>query len=300
MNKNKFLNRLKYILTTIALINLVLLFGFHYEIPSIIQDKFFPDQHSANSTASSKNSEDQTLQIHFDSDFLSYDGSDTLDLLEGVTVTDRKGNPLDLTLYATIESTQESTKKTITYTTSDEEGHRASADRTLLLKNYYGPVLAIGQPYPTVYDTELQFISTTFADSGLLSANDGYGMNITDSIQCDYTVTNDIATEVSVTFSVTNHFGDTASETISLPIARTKPLILLKEEAATLQVSEYFDPLSYVASATNEEGEDLTRLIKTEGTADTSTPGVYEIRYTLTDRDREKADPVTLLLTVKE
>lgn len=300
MKNSGFLNFLKYFLTIAALINLVLLFAFHYQVPASIKNKFLKETIRPGSSISKDKASTEALHILFESDLLAYDGTASLNLLEGVTVTDKDDNPVDLTVYATIKSTEESTKKTITYSVQDENGNSASAERPLLLKNYYGPALTVSQPYPTIYDTELKYISTTFADSELLSANDGYGKNITDSIECSYEVTNDTATEVQITFTVTNHFDDKVSEAITLPITRTKPLILLKKETVTLQVGDSFEPLSYVRSATNEEGENLVSLIQTNGQVDTSTPGNYEISYSLTDRDQEKADPVVLLVTVKE
>lgn len=300
MKRSSFLTVIKYILAIAALINLILLFGFHYQIPASIKHRFFKEEEIKITHTSKDTKKKEALNLHFASDILSYDGSASLNLLDGVTVTDKLDQPLDLTIYASIKSTEESTKKIITYTVKDEDGNSASADRTLLLKNYYGPVLTIGQPYPAIYDNELSYIAATFLDNDLLSANDGYGKNITDSIECDYTVTNDTATEAAITFTVTNHFDDKVSETITLPITRTKPLILLKEEAVTISVGESFDPLSHVQSATSERGDNLLNLIKTEGQVDTSTPGTYEITYTLTNRDRKQADPVKLAVTVKE
>ena len=297
MKNSVFVNIIKYVLTILAIINLILLFGFHYEIPTVIKDKFFnEDEQSLIKTPEEKD----PINISFDTDTLNYDGTISLNLLDGVNVTDKDGNPLELTVYSTITSTEEPTTKKITYSVKDEDGNSAMEERKLILTNYYGPALSVSQPYPVIYDTELKYIPQTFADNGLLSANDGYGKNITDAIQCDYQVTNDVATEVEVSFSVTNHFDDTVTETILLPIERTRPLILLTEESVTLSKDSAFEALSYVESATNEEGEDLRGRIRLEGDVTTSTPGIYEITYTLTDRDLEKANPVTLTVTVKE
>ncbi len=299
-----FLNSIKYLLTTLAVINLILLFGFHYEIPTAIKDKFFKEktQESYFSTEEKEAAGELTDAVNFrlEMDTLNYDGTESLNLLEGVTVVDKKGNPLELTVYSSIKGTDDQTKKIVTYTAKDEEGNSASIERNLILNNYYGPALTIGTPYPVIYDTTLKNIPQTFKESGILSANDGYGKNITDSIQCSYEVSNDGATEVTVTCSVTNHFDDTVTEKVTIPLTRTQPLILLKESSIKIKQGESFDALSYVKSATNEQSENLTHLIRTEGVVDTNTAGTYEITYKLTDRDLERADDVVLSVTVEE
>ena len=297
-----FLNKIKYILTTIAILNLIMLFGFHYEIPNALKDKLGKNKNTDDLYISKEEQQaDLTpLKLNIETDTLSYDGTDELDLLSGVTVTDGQDNPLELTIYASIQNTDDQTTKTILYSVKDEEGNESSAERKLILNNYYGPALSIGQPYPGILDVELEHILEKFKEANLISANDGYGKNITNAVQMKYEITDDDAKEVKITFMVTNHFEDKTSQSVTVPITRTKPLIVLSKKEVTIAKGEQVDPLSYVTSATNEEGEDLTSMIQVDSDLNISTPGEYTITYTLTDSDREQADAVKLSVTVEE
>lgn len=288
---------LKKLLTFLAIVNLILLFGFHYEIPSFIKNKFF----AAEETIQKPEEKAPALTITFEPEVLHYDGSKSLNLEEGVTITNEKGENVEASLYSTIKNAEEKGKKLITYTAKDEAtGLSTMAERTLILENYEGPALSIKEPYPDIYDVELKYIADTFAEGDLITATDGYEKDIHDAVTCTYLVTNDIATEVKITFSVTNHFNDTVSKTLTLPILRTKPLILLSDTSITLKKGSAFDPMTYVVSAINEEGEDLKGIITTEGEVNLAEAGTYRVSYTLTDSDREQADPVILSVTVKE
>lgn len=292
-------NFFKYFLTFLAIVNLILLFGFRYEIPEEIKNRFF-DNKAEETPLYSPQEEQDAVNLSFDSEVLYYDGSQSLDLLDGISITDKDGEPLELTAYSTIRNTDDQNTKIVTYTVKDEENNEAYAERKLVLHNYYGPALTIGQPYPEIFDIELNHILETFQSAEVLSANDGYGKNITDSIECSYKIEDDKAREVKITFKVTNHFHDTVSETIKVPISRTKPLIVLTDSSVTIEKDEAFNALEYVASATNEEGQNLTSRIKTTGEVDTGKAGTYSISYTLTDSDLEQADTVKLSVTVKE
>ena len=233
----------KYFLTFLAIVNLILLFGFRYELPEAIKKRFFSEpvqEESLYAPAAPSN----LINLSFENEVLYYDGSQPLDLLLGTNVTDQDGNPVDRAVYAMLHGTEDQTVKIVTYTVKDEEGNEASAERKLELHNYYGPVLTIAQPYPEIFDIELNQILSTFQSAGILSANDGYGRDITDSVECTYKIDDDKAKEATITFKVTNHFHDSISESITVPITRTKPLIVLTDTSVTIQKNETFMPLA--------------------------------------------------------
>lgn len=304
MKTNHYITIIKYGLTAIALINLILLFVFHYEIPSGIKDKLLNrNKHTEELYFNSNTKEPDAhdlLNIILDTETLTYDGTAALDLLSGVAVTDKNGDPVELDIYSSIQGTDDPNKKIITYSVRDEEGNEAIAERELLLHNYYGPALSVSQPFPEITDVELDHILEIFLEKNLLSANDGYDKNITSAIQCSYKVADEKARKVDITFTVTNHFKDKVTETITAPISRTKPLIVLADTSVTIKKGESIDPLSYVVSATNEEGQDLISKIKLDGDVNTAAAGNYTITYTLTDSDQEQADPVELTVVVEE
>ena len=106
------------------------------------------------------------------------------------------------------------------------------------------------------------------------------------------------AKEIKITFKTTNMFGDTASKSLTIPLHRTGPLIVLSKESIHLELGTTFLPTSYITSATDEDGNDISTAVYTEGDIDTNTPGTYRIIYKLTDAEGNEAEPVSLKITV--
>lgn len=296
MNQGKLFHRLKYILTAAACINLVLLFVFHYELPSFLKHKLTQsqEQKQASSTVASKD----TLTVQFETDELTYKGSGSLNLTKGVTVLDENGVEVKATLYSEIKDGNSKSQKIIQYVAEDSYGNTGTASRTLVLKSYDGPSIQISDDHPSIDDTELKSLSSIFKDSNALAADDGYGNDITSSIEASYTIEDMEAQEIKITFKVTNLFNDSASKSITIPLHRTKPLIVLSKEAIHLDLGTTFLATSYIASATDEDGNDISTAVYTEGDIDTGNAGTYRITYKLTDANGNEADPVSLKITV--
>ncbi len=295
MNPNNLLHRLKYILTAVAGINLILLFVFHYEMPSFLKHKLSGGTASPSTVQTAKT---ETLSIVFDNEELTYDGKGSLNLTKGVTVTDENGVEVKASLFSEIKEGSEKKQKIIQYIAEDSYGNTGSATRILHLKKYDGPSIQPTKDLPSVDDTELASLAAIFKDSKAISAEDGYGNDITSSLEVRYTVKDQTAQEIDLTFQVTNLFNDTASHTVTLPLHRTKPLIVLSAESIHLNLGTAFLPASYVTSATDEDGHDISTGVYTEGDINTDTPGTYRITYKLKDAQGNEADSVSLKITV--
>lgn len=296
MNRQKLLHILKYILTTAAAINLILLFVFHYELPSFVQHKLNKRQEKIQ-TSSAAQSKD-TLTIHFDSDEIVYSGKGDLNLTKGVTVT--KGNNVEVKaeLYSEIKAGKNRSTKIITYTAKDAYGNMGTADRTLILKKYKSPSIKITDDYPSIDDTELDSITEIFRDSEAIIALDGYSNNITSSLETMYTITDASATQIQIDFKITNMFGDTATKTLETDLNRTGPLLTLTTDVAKVALGTTFNPVNYIDSATNKAGQDISPLVTTEGDINTRKPGTYVLTYKLTDDEGNEAEARTLKIIV--
>lgn len=296
MNRQKLFHILKYILTAAAGINLILLFVFHYELPSFIQHKLNKKQETE--LTSQPVQVKDNLTIHFDSEELVYSGKGDLNLTKGVTVT--KGNNIEVKaeLYSEIKASDSGSKKIITYTAKDAYGNTGTADRTLILKKYKGPSIKIADDYPTIDDTELDSITKIFRDSKSITALDGYSNNITSALETMYTITNASATRIKIGFQVTNMFGDTTSQVIETDLNRTIPLLTLTTDTDKVPIGATFNPVNYIASATDKDGNDISTSVITEGTIDTNTPGTYVLTYKLTDMEGNEAKVKTLKIIV--
>lgn len=295
MNPNSLIHKLKYILTTTACINLILLFLFHYEMPSFLKHKL---SENTSSSSAFQTADIETLSITFDSEEITYKGKGNLNLTKGVTVTDKNGVEVKASLYSDIKEGNEKNQKIIQYVAEDSYGNTGSATRILYLKKYDGPSIQTDANFPSIDDTELASLASIFKDSKALIAEDGYGNDITSSIEVGYTIKDQDAKEIDLTFQVTNLFHDTATYTVTLPLHRTKPLIMLSAESIHLDLGTAFHPVSYISSATDENGTDLSAAVYTEGDIDTNVPGTYHIIYKLKDAQGNEADPVSLKITV--
>lgn len=295
MSHNKLLRRLKVVITIIACLNLVFLFVFHYKLPSFLKHKLASTEQIIQTKHASNNN---TLSIQFENEKLTYTGKGNLNLMKGVTVINETGVEIRANLFSEIADGKKKNQKIIQYIAEDSNGNTGTATRILDLKNYKGPSLQISEELPSIDDTELSSLVSIFQDSNLISAKDGYGNDITSSIEVEYSVSNQTATELILTFQVTNLFNDTVSKTITLPLYRTKPLIVLNTSSIHLNLGSTFLPESYIASATDEWGNDISTSVYTIGDIDTSIPGNYRITYKLADASGNEADSVSLKITV--
>lgn len=296
MKHGKLFRRFKYIITGLASINLILLFVFHYELPSFIKYKL--NEKEFKQATQKDLTQQDNLIIQFNPEKLTYKGKGDLNLTKGVVVTKDTGIEVKANLYCEIQKGKSKREKIITYIAEDSYGNTGTANRPLVLKGYDGPSISIDNNMPTIDDTELEYVTTIFTEYNALSAADGYDNDITSSIESTYTITDETASQIEITFSITNMFGDTASKSVKMPLQRTRPLITLTKDFETLPLGSIFTPQSYIASATDKDGNDISTAVQTEGTVDTSTPGTYRITYKLTDANDIEAKPVSLKITV--
>lgn len=295
MFQSRLLHRLQHILTIAACLNLIFLFVFHYELPSFFKHKLSSSNQFAQTQSDSK---EETLSIQFDNNELTYSGEGNLNLTKGLVVTNADGTEVKADLFSEISEGKTKNQKIVQYIAEDSDGNTGTATRILHLKNYKEPSIQLQGDLPSIDDSELSSLTAMFRDSRLITAEDGYGNDITSSLEVQYTIENQSATELALTMQVTNLFNDTATYTTIVPLHRTKPLIILKETSIHLDIGTAFLPISYVASATDNAGNDISTAVYTEGEIDTSLPGTYRITYKLKDEAGKEADPVSLKITV--
>ncbi|MCD7735806.1 MAG: DUF5011 domain-containing protein [Lachnospiraceae bacterium] len=79
------------------------------------------------------------------------------------------------------------------------------------------------------------------------------------------------------------------------------PRITLTTHTVTIQNGESYNLLSYVASVSDDVDEEsyLYTQIHIEGMYEISGPGVYELYYTVADREGNFSDPAKLTLTIE-
>lgn len=292
---------IRKLIAFIAVVNLILLFGFNYNIPGMSKITGLFHKGSTQSESSAGNStltQEQTVKIGFTPVVLDYDGTGTLDLLKGVTVKDSLGNSLSTdNLYAKITGSADSNKKTITYTYSDSVGNSGKTTRELLLKNYGNPSISVSSGMPSLTDAAMEDPVKYLLESGAISAKDGYGKDISNSITGTLSyLKNGTSFELSLTS--TDMYGETAAKKVKVYAHLGKPYIQLKSQVTTLSQGDSFNPSAYIDFAIDKDGKDASADVGVIGSVNTEKPGTYTVAYQLTDANNASAVERMLTVTV--
>lgn len=290
--------------------NLIALFVFNYNLPGLQKitgpsyaagtNTTIASPESLETTNKNENFTDTSLTINVPDGILSYNGIGTLDLAEGVTVTDTSGNLVDCDIFTSIKAGASSKNKIIEYSVEDADGNRITAERTLKLgDNYHGPSIEVNGDIPTLTKEELNHITTLLIDSNLLKGDDGFGQDITSSITASVKSTDNLNGSSIVTLNVVNMLNDTVSKDISVSVEIDGPILKLSTNRVTINRGSRFDALRYVEFARDKNGQSLSSRIRVSGSVDTNTPGEYSVEIYATDYDGVKTPVQTLKVTVE-
>lgn len=152
----------------------------------------------------------------------------------------------------------------VTYTAT-KWGTTATVVRTVTVQDTTKPVITL--------DTTGSTVSGNYKTG--YSAWDNYDGDLTDQV----VVTEENGT---VTYSVTDSSGNRAEVTRRLASAdTTPPVIKLDNDTVTILQGTEWD--GGTAAAIDETSGNITSRIRTSGTVDTNTPGIYQITYMATD-----------------
>jgi len=173
----------------------------------------------------------------------------------------------------------------VIYTVTDSDGNTASATRSVVVDT---PAADITAPVITLIgDNPLYLnIGENFSDPGATAQDDTDG-DLTASIQIISNVDTSVVGSYTVSYSVTDVAGNTASATRSVVVDTpaadiTAPVItLIGDNPFYLNIGENFsDP---GATAQDDIDGDLTASIQTTSNVDTSVVGSYTVSYSVTD-----------------
>ncbi len=277
----------------LAIANLVFLFllpsspaGRASAAPAAAQDAAAPSEETAPG--------DYTLS--FDSDPLVYDGTGTLDLLDGVSLTGPEGALSTQSIFVQITAGETLAQKWVEYS-AGTDGGQVTAVRGLELTGYAGPTLAVPEDLSELEDSELDGLLESLIEAGELSADDGFGNDITPAVTASYTRAEEDPYTARFVFTVTNQFGDTATAALDVSVT-PRPILTLTVSEVTVERGASFNPLSYVAEAVDTDGSSLMRYIIIEGEVDTGAAGEYVLTYQARSPGGLSSNPVELRVTV--
>lgn len=231
-------------------------------------------------------------------------------LLEGVTASDSSdGDVTDSVKVENISTFYADGKRLITYVAFDSDMHVGRATREIRYTDYEAPRFHLEEP--------LQFYTGSI--NLKISAEDCLDGDISSAIKLgtENPITTDQPGEYKATFQVANSAGDVSSLPVTIEILdaadRSSVKISLETYLLYIGLGDNFDPAAYVTSVQigsreyrvaegggNYGTEEIdpnaeivigTNQMSMSGSVDTETPGIYQVRYSLSiDRGHGDVD----------
>lgn len=165
---------------------------------------------------------------------------------------------------------------------------------------YAGPSITLDSELPSVTTDDLYSIVQVLADLGKLSADDGYGNDLTDAVRADCIPEEGEDSSYSVVFSVINDLGDSAEASAVLEVTPGNlPVLLLTEDRTILPVGDEFNYLTYIRAARDVDGASLDDRIRLDGSVDTSETGEYTLTYSVKSKATDGVAEAVLVVTVQ-
>lgn len=242
----------------------------------------------------------QPPEITLGSQTLTLSVTDPKDaLLQGVTATDKAdGNVTDLLVVESVSLLDSTGRASVSYAAFDKSGNVAKAQQEVLYTDYEAPRFVLTSPLLYRYGSSFDVLST-------ISATDTIDGDIQHRIRATSLDNASISAMGShdVQFQVTNSLGDTVS--LVFPVEVYDPqlydaTLTLKDYLVYLNAGDSFNAVTYLDTFTLA-GKNTTLngrvpssfSLKTTGTVQTDTPGVYAIEYLVTYTDKSTTTSVS-------
>lgn len=214
-----------------------------------------------------------------------HDGKDAL--LQGVTAADdRDGDVTASVVVEGIGSISDANEVTVTYAAFDSSGNVAKARRTVRYMDYESLRFELNRPMVYPSGTSFDLLAAIEAED-MVDGDISYRVRATSMDESSVAA----AGRHTVLFRVTNSLGDTVELTLPVEVytERYNAELTLTDYLVYLRTGDEFDYMDYLDAFTVRD--DVTDLngrfptgitLRVMGYADTDTPGVYTISYTVT------------------
>ena len=204
-------------------------------------------------------------------------------LLEGLTASDdRDGDLTDRILVERVSRFSEPGVCQVSYVVFDNSDNFCRYQRTVVYDDYISPRLQLEQPL-------MYRMGEQIAIMDRLRLYDSIDGDITHTLKLESSnVPADTTGVYEIEISATNNFGDSIYARIPLNIglySADAPKIVLKEYLVYTKAGATFNPLTYVESVQDNEGQSISRnQIKVISQVDLSKPGGGQICFEVTDQ----------------
>lgn len=231
-------------------------------------------------------------EIQLDSEVLEYDGSGTLNLMEGVQAVGPEGEDLTERVQAILTGDGTLLEKQIRYSVFTEEGRETTVTRTLKMVGYTGPKLSVEDGLVLEVE-DLPDLIQILTEQGDLTADNGFGQNAANEVS--YTREKRGEGYYEVEFKLQNEYLDETSQTVEMWITGEVQDIELTLSQSSIQIAAgtEFYPQEWIETAHDPVHGDMTSQVQIENRVNLSQAGQYSVIYTLYSYDHtQKAEAV--------
>ncbi|MBQ7522591.1 MAG: hypothetical protein IJU14_06910 [Clostridia bacterium] len=242
-------------------------------------------------------SSNKSVNVEFDTDPLVINSKE-VDFMRGVKATDEDGNDVKNKLSSSVVN--EDNKKYVVYSINGSQYELQNFKRKLTIYNYRLPTIKILKSSYTCDINEIDEYIKTLITDGQISGDDGLGNDISTGIYRDKTALQITkAGSYDIPLVLNNVFGDEVRNTLRLKVTGKLYTVKVKltTETTTIRKNSRFSPNSYIASATDSDGNDILNQIIYRSEVDLTTEGRYKVYYYVVGTGEEE-DPVATLTVV--
>lgn len=230
------------------------------------------------------------------------------ELLQGITAADKKdGDVTDSLVVESLSNFIEKGRRQVTVAAFDQDHNVTKAAREVVYNNYTSPRFSLTGPLRFAVNSD-ESMTSVFQVQDCLDGDLSGEVVITSDYYYDYSV----AGSYTVNFQVSNSAGDVVElpltvETYDASADSSAPKVELSEYLIYVETGSAINPSDYILGVTDsgmswEMGDNSNPYslsdIEITNPVDTSTPGVYEISYTIPS-DGEYQASIRLVVIVE-
>ncbi|MPQ43054.1 immunoglobulin-like domain-containing protein [Clostridium tarantellae] len=178
----------------------------------------------------------------------------------------------------------------LVYSVSDKDGNKSVVTRRVTVRT-------LGKPIIRGVDDITINVNDIFEPMTGIVATDEEDGDLTNNISISGYVNNKVSGKYNLIYSVNDSDGNKSTITRKVVVRSNNKPIIKGVEDITIKEGENFDLMESVIATDAEDG-DLTANIKTTGIINNKVAGVYNIVYSVSDKDGNKST-VTRIVTVR-
>ncbi|MGL5244553.1 MAG: immunoglobulin-like domain-containing protein, partial [Sarcina sp.] len=205
---------------------------------------------------------------------------EVFDSLEGVIVKDDHDKNLVPVVIGNVDVNKLGNYE-LTYSVRDNWGAEQTVKRVITVRSNNKP--AITGTNKTIIN-----VGEPFNIMDGISANDVEDNDLTSSIKVKGVVNNNLVGTYIITYTVTDSDGNKVNVARTVVVKSNNKPIITGTENTEIKVGDTFDALFEVEATDTEDG-DLTELINVKGTVNTEVKGIYDLIYSIKDKDGNEA-----------